>query len=281
MPLNPPTLEIPSPLLKAPPVPPEFESSLPQVKNLPTELELDAPPIIKPIVPPIIEPLPSIPAESSQQEFESVLSQLQELDSKINQQQNQINDLNTQNSNLEAQLGEKNNQLNRLNNQIQTLQTSTETYQQQVKQLTDENTKLKTHIPGLQQEVQDLQQNNSMLQQQIRPLQAQIAKLQEEIIYKEKRIDELQEPKAVMPSRLAQGITSQNSEYSIGPSQILPPTSISSPSLQTGTGRRTCPNCNATGFAVREVEDKTRIISYIPKPIYAKKLVCTKCGFEF
>jgi len=51
--------------------------------------------------------------------------------------------------------------------------------------------------------------------------------------------------------------------------------------MPTGTGRRLCPNCGASGFAVKEVEDKSRIISYIPKPIYAKKLVCTKCGFEF
>ncbi len=105
--------------------------------------------------------------------------------------------------------------------------------------------------------------------------------MQEEITYKEKRIQELKEPKAVMPSSLAQGITNQTTTYSTTPTMSTDPTSTPSPSPSMGSGRRLCPNCGASGFAVKEVEDKTRIISYIPKPIYAKKLVCTKCGFEF
>ncbi len=113
------------------------------------------------------------------------------------------------------------------------------------------------------------------------PLQAQITKLQEEITYKEKRIQELKEPKAVMPSSLAQGITNQTTSYSTTPSISATPSSTTTPAPSMGAGRRICPNCGASGFAVKEVEDRTRIISYIPKPIYAKKLVCTKCGFEF
>jgi len=123
------------------------------------------------------------------------------------------------------------------------------------------------------------------LQTQIGPLQAQVNKLQEELAYKERRIQELKEPKAVMPSSLAQGITSQVSNIGItptyGPSTETRsvPTPDLGPSL--GSGRRICPNCGATGFAIKEVEDKTKIISYIPKPQYAKKNICTKCGFEF
>ena len=115
------------------------------------------------------------------------------------------------------------------------------------------------------------------------PLQTQITKLQEEIAYKEKRIEELKEPMAVMPSSLAKGIISQTpTDYGVSPSFSSPTTTpSSSPSPSGSTGRRVCPNCGATGFAVKEVEDRTRIISYIPKPIYAKKYVCTKCGFEF
>jgi len=52
------------------------------------------------------------------------------------------------------------------------------------------------------------------------------------------------------------------------------------PAIGLGTGiRRVCPNCGST--AIKEVEDKTKILSYIPKPIYAKKNICTKCGYEF
>ncbi len=45
--------------------------------------------------------------------------------------------------------------------------------------------------------------------------------------------------------------------------------------------KRKCPNCGATGFSIKEVDDKTRIITYIPRRIYMKKKVCTKCRFEF
>ena len=45
--------------------------------------------------------------------------------------------------------------------------------------------------------------------------------------------------------------------------------------------KRVCPNCGAMGFAVREVDDKSRVISYIPRRIYAKKKACTKCRYEW
>ncbi|MFX1237070.1 MAG: hypothetical protein ACFE8P_05050 [Promethearchaeota archaeon] len=52
-------------------------------------------------------------------------------------------------------------------------------------------------------------------------------------------------------------------------------------SHSTGILTRICPQCNAMGFAIKEVEDKSQILSYIPKRIYAKKKVCTKCFYEF
>ena len=45
--------------------------------------------------------------------------------------------------------------------------------------------------------------------------------------------------------------------------------------------KRQCPQCGAMGFAIKEVDDKNNIISYIPRRIYAKKMVCTKCRNEF
>ncbi|MFX1355966.1 MAG: hypothetical protein ACFFA8_01665 [Promethearchaeota archaeon] len=52
-------------------------------------------------------------------------------------------------------------------------------------------------------------------------------------------------------------------------------------STDIGFVKRQCPNCGASGFAIKEVDDKNRILSYIPRRIYAKKRVCTKCRFEF
>jgi hypothetical protein len=45
--------------------------------------------------------------------------------------------------------------------------------------------------------------------------------------------------------------------------------------------KRQCPNCGVMGFAIKEVEDKTKILSYVPRRIYAKMKVCSKCGYQF
>ncbi len=45
--------------------------------------------------------------------------------------------------------------------------------------------------------------------------------------------------------------------------------------------KRVCPECGAMGFAIQEVDDKTRVLSYSPQRIYKKKKVCTKCQTEF
>ena len=104
-------------------------------------------------------------------------------------------------------------------------------------------------------------------------------------MYKEKRIQELKEPKAVMPSTLAQeGPGASSSGLSSSPSfgtSSGASFGSSTPTTPLTTGRKVCPNCGASGSAIKEVEDKTKIVSYIPKPIYAKKNVCTKCGYEF
>ncbi len=73
------------------------------------------------------------------------------------------------------------------------------------------------------------------------------------------------------------------------PSQIEHPTITRPPQVSsilttlgdTRVNKRKCPECGAVGFAIKEVDDKSRIISYVPRRIYAKKMVCTKCRKEF
>ncbi|MFW9902550.1 MAG: hypothetical protein ACFFDY_14885 [Candidatus Thorarchaeota archaeon] len=45
--------------------------------------------------------------------------------------------------------------------------------------------------------------------------------------------------------------------------------------------KRVCPNCGAMGFAIREIDDKSKVISYSPRRMYAKKKSCTKCRYEW
>jgi len=57
---------------------------------------------------------------------------------------------------------------------------------------------------------------------------------------------------------------------------------------EMGTGgfasdeRTTCPMCGSVGRDVKQIEDKTKVLSYVGHiPMYAKKHVCKKCGYEF
>jgi hypothetical protein len=54
-----------------------------------------------------------------------------------------------------------------------------------------------------------------------------------------------------------------------------------STSTDPRVNKRQCPNCGATGFAIREIDDRSNIISYVPRRIYAKKKSCTKCRYEW
>ncbi|MFW9824953.1 MAG: hypothetical protein ACFFE4_18575, partial [Candidatus Thorarchaeota archaeon] len=46
--------------------------------------------------------------------------------------------------------------------------------------------------------------------------------------------------------------------------------------------RITCPMCGAVGGDIKSVEDKSKVLSYVGHiPMYAKKHVCKKCGYEF
>ena len=63
------------------------------------------------------------------------------------------------------------------------------------------------------------------------------------------------------------------------PNEIIATVSPSDTNIRQN--KRKCPNCGASGFSIKEVDDKTRIITYVPRKIYMKKKVCTKCRFEF
>lgn len=262
----------------------------PPIQTPPTPPPSMPPPSMPPPLPtnsfesPAYQPEPTISSGPSQADYNVAVSQVQEKDNVIGQLQNQINNANAQCADLNSQILVRDNQITQMSSQINSLQATIEGFQNQITQINNEKAQLLAQLPQLQNQLQQAQQENMNLQQQIGPLQAQVSKLQEDISYKEKRIQELKEPKAVMPSSLAQGITSQSPTF--GSSPTIPTTSTPSavtPSIDAGfsSGRRICPNCGATGFAIKEVEDKSKILSYIPKPQYAKKSVCTKCGFEF
>ena len=238
------------------------------------------PPSVPPpiAVPPSVastQPTSAIPSGPSQQEYDALARQVDEKGGTISQLQNQVNQLNSQLTSLQSSTADYQRQIKETNDQVSNLNNILIQRDEQIKQLNDENSQLQNQLQDAQQQNSALQSQVLSLQQQVAPLQQQVSKLQGELTYKDKRIEELKEPKAVMASTLAQQDIS--SQPPISPTTTTTPV----PNIDISSGRRACPNCGASGFAIKEVEDKTKIVSYIPKPIYAKKKKCTKCGYEF
>ena len=97
-------------------------------------------------------------------------------------------------------------------------------------------------------------------------------------------------------------VSPQEFQYDIAPQINIPPPNLHPPpdvgvspeqsiapsvsvdnvvNFDSGLRKRQCPQCGAQGFSIREVDDKSRLLSYLPHRIYAKKRVCIKCRNEF
>ncbi|MBA7511514.1 hypothetical protein ES705_03510 [subsurface metagenome] len=148
-------------------------------------------------------------------------------------------------NNMEDLPPEYEKDLSILENQITELFSLLEKKEIQVSQLKDENTELRARIQNLQKQLNQPQQQLSPPQQQLHPPQP----------------------------------TNQQKDTIRVPNQEI--SLATSPSTSYSTLKRKCPKCGAMGFAIKEVDDKTRLISYVPVKIYAKKRVCTKCRYEF
>jgi len=132
-------------------------------------------------------------------------------------------------------------------------------YEKDLSILENQITELFTLLEKKEMQVQQLKDENAELRTRIQNLQQQINQPQQQLSppqYTNQQIDTIRVP---------------NQQISLA----------TSPSTSFSTNKRKCPKCGAMGFAIKEVKDKTRLISYVPTRIYAKKRVCTKCRYEF
>ena len=124
--------------------------------------------------------------------------------------------------------------------------------EEELRQLETQISELFTLLEKSELQITELKDENFQLKAQIQKLQQQSRPTQ----YKSPQVEMIKVPKEVIPT-------------------VIP----TDTSLRQN--KRKCPNCGAQGFAIKEVDDKTRIICYAPRRIYVKKKVCTKCRFEF
>ena len=125
------------------------------------------------------------------------------------------------------------------------------------------------------------------LSDHIEELQSHISYYQNLLDQKEELISRLTTENTMLKNQIM-NIQSQQKQpsYSSGPnkdgktSMLINPEYVLSQD-SSNLRKRQCPYCGAQGFAIKEMDDKTKIISYVPRRIYAKKRVCTKCRQEF
>ena len=159
-----------------------------------------------------------------------------------------------------SDLNEKDTEINDLKRQLSEKDNIITEQEQKIKEI-------EAQIPACQELIQDLQQQLAAKAQT--PSYSNTATSSADV-------DEGFYPK---PSMLSSTPSSPEPSTSRPP----PPSPTAHPSGTYGAPgemERQCPNCGAMGFAIKEVEDRTMILSYTPK-VYGKKRVCTKCSYEF
>ncbi|MBY9020601.1 MAG: hypothetical protein KGD67_06065 [Candidatus Lokiarchaeota archaeon] len=125
-------------------------------------------------------------------------------------------------------------------------------YEEELSQLETQISELFALLEKSELQIEMLKDENFQLKSQIQKLQQQSKPVQ----YKSPEVETIKVPKEVVAA-------------------------VSPVHIDVRQNKRKCPNCGAAGFSIKEVDDKTQIITYIPRKIFKKKKVCTKCRFEF
>ena len=145
------------------------------------------------------------------------------------------------------------------------LQLKIQTLQSKIQEL-ESNSVTRADFDSIFTQNKDLEGRFNSLNFKVGSLTNENEQLKNEIADKIKKINSLTEPHAVMAPSLGKPNA---------PSTFTSTTADDA----FGTARIVCPHCGSSKLTV--IEDKSRIISYIPAPVYAKKNVCSQCGFEF
>ncbi|MHA1457992.1 MAG: hypothetical protein ACTSR5_18805 [Promethearchaeota archaeon] len=172
--------------------------------------------------------------------------------------ESEVATLNEKNANLTADLDDLKSELNNA------MSLGSES-QEKTTQLSNELQELKSKLESTQSENANLQSQLQEFNDLLLKKDGEISNLSDSIGEKEKLIE-------------AQ--TSLIEEVETELSELKPP--------EIGSGgfvsdeRVTCPMCGAVGQNIKQIEDKGKVLSYVGHiPMYAKKHVCKKCGYEF
>ena len=132
---------------------------------------------------------------------------------------------------------------------------------------------------SLNKEIDDLKNKISIVEEENAKLTSQLVELNNLLLQKDSEIEELN--KTI--SKKDKFIEEQTAHLEKLKAKlfVLEPPEILTDDITTEE-RIKCVNCGAVGKDIKVVEDKSKVLSYMGNiPMYAKKHVCKKCGFEF
>ena len=171
-------------------------------------------------------------------------------------------------SELEKSLIEANSTISAKDEEFDKLRT----YQEKFETSVEESNKLKANFD-------DLKIKMSIVEEENAKLTSQLAELNNLLLQKDSEIEELNETIS-KKDKFIEEQTAHLEELKAKLFMLKPP-EILTRDITTEV-RVKCVNCGAVGKDIKVVEDKSRVLSYVGNiPMYAKKHVCKKCGFEF
>ena len=184
--------------------------------------------------------------------------------------QHKINEAKAETDTAKEQLVKKEEELARLAKERDELNSKYEAKVAEFAQLKKEADEVKSllsskegEVDTLKAQVEDLNKKNEEITNSLSEKDSKIKELNDALADKDKIVD-------------AQNVKIEESEKEL---TSLKPEATTSYSSEE---RLMCPSCGAVGKDLKSEEDKTKVLSYIGhKPLYAKKNICKKCGYEF
>lgn len=152
-------------------------------------------------------------------------------------------------------------------------------YERKIHELSEKIREYEAQIYQYKVLLEDKDYHINLLYKETQELKAQIQNLQQPVTPSPTYTPQLHPPPDSNQSDQLTPIPTMQTSTTSTPTTLTPTTPT--PRAISTIMKRQCPNCGAYGFAIKEIDDKERLLSYIPRRIYAKKKHCTKCGYEF
>ena len=204
------------------------------------------------------------------------------LNSEIEYLKKKLEEANARIDNLEKELKNKEGELSDIskftNEKITSLSTELEQGKRKISELEKSLTEANSTISTKDDEINKLRADQEKFATSV-DLSSQLAELNNLLSQKDTELQELNNTISEK-DKLIEEQAGQLEELKAKLFELQPPEILTGE--VTTEARVKCINCGAVGKNIKVVEDKSKVLSYRGgAPMYAKKHVCKRCGYEF